>query len=55
LNQASTALAAAADAPFAIVVEAEIVPERTEEFLDVMEKDAVGSRKVGKMFCVVQR
>ena len=30
--------------PFAIVVEAEIVPERVEEFLDVIEKDAVGSR-----------
>ena len=30
--------------PFAIVVEAEIKPERMAEFLDVMERDAVGSR-----------
>ena len=30
--------------PFAIVVEAEIVPERVDEFLDVIEKDAAGSR-----------
>uniref|UniRef100_A0A7S2XRK0 ABM domain-containing protein n=1 Tax=Attheya septentrionalis TaxID=420275 RepID=A0A7S2XRK0_9STRA len=27
-----------------IVVEAEILPDRRDEFLDVMEKDAVGSR-----------
>lgn len=28
----------------AIVVEAEIKPERVEEFLDIIEKDAIGSR-----------
>ena len=33
--------ATSSDSPFAIVVEAEIVPERVEEFLDVIEKDAV--------------
>jgi len=31
--------------PFAIMVEAEIKPNRMEEFLDVMERDAVGSRE----------
>lgn len=30
--------------PFAIVVDAEIVPDRRDEFLDIIEKDAVGSR-----------
>lgn len=30
--------------PFAIVVDAEIVPDRRDEFLDLIEKDAVGSR-----------
>jgi len=30
--------------PFAIVVDAEIKPDRMDEFLDIIEKDAVGSR-----------
>lgn len=29
-------------APFAIMVEAEIEPDRMDEFLDLIEKDAVG-------------
>mmetsp|Transcript_8898 Transcript_8898/g.11147 ORF Transcript_8898/g.11147 Transcript_8898/m.11147 type:complete len:147 (+) Transcript_8898:137-577(+) len=37
----STALASK---PFAIVVDAEIQPDRIDEFLDLIEKDAVGSR-----------
>ena len=36
--------ASAESKPFSIVVEAEIKPDRIEEFLDVIEKDAVGSR-----------
>ena len=34
----------ASSKPFAIVVDAEIVPDRRDEFLDLIEKDAVGSR-----------
>lgn len=30
--------------PFAVVVDAEIKPERMEEFLELIEKNAVGSR-----------
>lgn len=33
-----------AASPFCIVVEAEIEPSRIDEFLDVIEKDAIGSR-----------
>lgn len=29
---------------FGVIVEADIVPERIDEFLDLIEKDAVGSR-----------
>jgi len=32
------------DGPVVVVVEAEIDPNRHEEFLDVIEKDAIGSR-----------
>jgi len=44
--------------PFVIIVEAEIKPDRIEEFLDIIEKDAVGSRAepgclcFGKSFCL---
>jgi hypothetical protein len=30
--------------PIAIMVDAEIKPDRLEEFLDIIEKDAIGSR-----------
>ena len=46
-----------ASKPFAIVVDAEIQPDRIDEFLDLIEKDAVGSRaepgclRFGKKFC----
>lgn len=30
--------------PFAIMVEAEIKPDRMADFLDIIERDAVGSR-----------
>lgn len=35
---------ALASKPFAVVVQAEIKPDRMEDFLDIIEKDAVGSR-----------
>eukprot|EP00553_Chaetoceros_curvisetus_P008484 CAMPEP_0204614750 /NCGR_PEP_ID=MMETSP0717-20131115/2401_1 /ASSEMBLY_ACC=CAM_ASM_000666 /TAXON_ID=230516 /ORGANISM="Chaetoceros curvisetus" /LENGTH=106 /DNA_ID=CAMNT_0051627499 /DNA_START=354 /DNA_END=674 /DNA_ORIENTATION=+ len=35
---------ALASKPFCVVVQAEIKPDRMEEFLDLIEKDAVGSR-----------
>ena len=40
----SSSSAAAAYAPFCIVMEVEIVLERVDEFLGLIEKDAVGSR-----------
>jgi len=30
--------------PFVVCVEAEIKPDRMDDFLDIIEKDAVGSR-----------
>ena len=33
-----------ASKPFGVIVDAEIKPDRLEEFLDIIEKDAVGSR-----------
>ena len=31
--------------PFVVCVEAEIKPDRMEDFLDIIEKDAIGSRQ----------
>ena len=39
------AMAAVSDDSVAILVDVEIVPERVEDFLKVIEADAVGSRK----------
>uniref|UniRef100_A0A7S2KWR8 ABM domain-containing protein n=1 Tax=Leptocylindrus danicus TaxID=163516 RepID=A0A7S2KWR8_9STRA len=46
-NMSTSALASK---PFAVVVQAEIQPDRLEEFLDIIEKDAVGSR--GEPGCI---
>ena len=46
---------------FGVIVEADIVPERIDEFLDLIEKDAVGSRaepgclRFGKNYVVALR
>ena len=45
LNMASSSSTALRSKPVAIFVEAEIKPDRMEDFLDVIEKDAIGSRQ----------
>ena len=44
LPSQKTSSTSLASKPFAIVVDAEIQPDRIDEFLDLIEKDAVGSR-----------
>ncbi len=44
VSSQKTSSTSLASKPFAIVVDAEIQPDRIDEFLDLIEKDAVGSR-----------